>query len=95
MKKGNIFWNFAKEDRMVYVSMPQEGIARAGYDPQCEVLEIEFTSDKSVYRFWGVSEEDWHNFRKVPSARIFLQTYIMGRCNLQIAKETTQFSKKS
>lgn len=70
---------FDNEDRMVYVSFPFEGIAIAGYDPQCERLIIQFEKDDFVHEFWDIPEQVWYNMRKVESVVQYMRSLIVGK----------------
>lgn len=53
-------------------------IKSAGYDAQCQVLEIEFVSDGQICQFDNVPEEIWYRFRSHRLPELFFQHFIMG-----------------
>lgn len=85
------------EERMVYVSFPFEGIAVAGYDPQCERLIIRFEEDDFVHEFWDIPEHVWYNMRKVESVVRYLKSCIAGKCDVSFQKKLKNkvFSEKT
>ena len=52
-----------------------ESIAAIGYDDDAEVLEIEFITG-SVYRYRGVSQDVFEDFRQAASKGGFFNAYI-------------------
>lgn len=50
-------------------------IASTGYDHDSEVLEIEFVSG-TVYRYRGVSQDVFEDFRDAPSKGTFFNAHI-------------------
>ena len=50
-------------------------IAAIGYDDDAEILEVEFVSG-SVYRYRGVSQDVFEDFRRAPSKGIFFNRHI-------------------
>lgn len=55
------------------------GIASAGYDALCEILELEFSSDGQIWQFYDVPEHIWYEWRKTESALAFFHTNILGK----------------
>ncbi len=56
-----------------------EGIASAGYDALCAVLELEFVSNGEVWQFYDVPEQVWYEWRKTESCISFFHTNIAGK----------------
>ena len=54
-------------------------IASAGYNAQCELMEIEFVQDGQVWQYSGVPEEVWYRFKFEPSPDSFFHNFIKGR----------------
>lgn len=54
------------------------GIESAGYDPQCELLEIKFSDDGQVWQYGGVPEELWYNFKGETRPDMFFHKHIKG-----------------
>lgn len=52
-----------------------ESIAAIGYDDDAETLEVEFVSG-AVYRYSGVPQDVYEDFRQAPSKGTFLKRYI-------------------
>lgn len=52
-----------------------ESIAAIGYDDDAETLEVEFVSG-AVYRYSGVPQEVYEDFRQAPSKGAFLNRHI-------------------
>lgn len=50
-------------------------IAAIGYDDDSEVLEVEFVSG-SIYRYRGVSQDMFEDFRQAPSKGAFFNQHI-------------------
>ena len=59
--------------------MAVSGIASAGYDALCAVLELEFLSDGQVWQFYDVPEGVWYEWRKTEAAAAFFHTHIAGK----------------
>lgn len=53
-------------------------IHSAGYDAQCEVLEIEFTEDGEIWQYQEVSEEIWYRLKQGDTPDFYFQKYIKG-----------------
>lgn len=53
-------------------------IVRAGYDAQCETLDLQFTEEESVYRYYDVPEKIWYDLRAAESTGQFYSMYIRG-----------------
>lgn len=54
-------------------------IASAGYDAQCELLEIEFCHDGQVWQYCEVPEDIWYRFKFEENPELFFHRYIKGR----------------
>lgn len=54
-------------------------IESAGYDPQCAWLDIRFTQDGHVLRYYEVEEELWYRFKKQVLPDDFFHQYVKGR----------------
>lgn len=54
-------------------------IASAGYDAQCELMEIEFVQDGQVWQYSEVPEEIWYRFKFEARPDNFFHNYIKGR----------------
>ena len=54
-------------------------IASAGYDAQCQLLEIEFVQDGQVWQYLEVPEEVWYHFKTGSKPDIFFHNFIKGR----------------
>ncbi len=52
-----------------------ESIATIGYDDDAEVLEVEFVTG-AVYRYRGVSQDVFEDFRQAPSKGAFFNRHI-------------------
>jgi KTSC domain len=52
-----------------------ESIAAIGYDDDAEVLEVEFVSG-AVYRYRGVSQDVFEDFRQAPSKGAYFNRHI-------------------
>lgn len=52
-----------------------ESIAAIGYDDDAEALEVEFVSG-AVYRYSGVPQDVYEDFRQAPSKGTFLNHHI-------------------
>jgi hypothetical protein len=50
-------------------------IASIGFDDDSETLEVEFVSG-TVYRYRGVSQDVYEDFREAPSKGTFFNTHI-------------------
>ena len=50
-------------------------VAAIGYDDDAEILEVEFVSG-AVYRYRGVSQDVFEDFRRAPSKGIFFNRHI-------------------
>lgn len=61
------------------IKMALEGIAGAGYDALCAVLELEFLPDGEVWRFYDVPEQVWYEWRRTESCISFFHTNIAGK----------------
>ncbi len=55
-----------------------EVIVSAGYDAQCQLLEIEFGCDGQVWQYLEVPEDIWYRFKFEVSPEIFFHRYIKG-----------------
>ena len=53
-------------------------IASAGYDALREVLEVEFTRDGQIVRYYEVPEDIWYRFRRESSPDKFFHSSIKG-----------------
>ena len=53
-------------------------VASAGYDAQCELLEIEFTGDGQIWQYSEVAEEIWYQFKCEARPDYFFHNYIKG-----------------
>lgn len=53
-------------------------IASAGYDAQCELLEIEFGHDGQVCQYFEVPEDIWYRFKLEASPELFFHRHIKG-----------------
>ena len=54
-----------------------ESIASIGYDDDAEMLEVEFVTG-AVYRYSGVPQDVYEDFRQAPSKGAFLNQHIKG-----------------
>lgn len=70
--------NAGKEKKMVRIRCMGRMFTSAGYDPQLQLLEIEFASDGQIWRFENVPEEVWYQFRQHHLPEIFFHNFIMG-----------------
>ena len=52
-----------------------ESIAAIGYDDDAEALEVEFITGR-VYRYRGVSQDAFEDFRQAPSKGAFFNRHI-------------------
>ena len=52
-----------------------ESIAAIGYDDDAEALEVEFVTG-AVYRYRGVSQDTFEDFRQAPSKGAFFNRHI-------------------
>ena len=52
-----------------------ESIAAIGYDDDTETLEVEFVTGR-VYRYRGVSQDVFEDFRQAPSKGAFFNQHI-------------------
>ena len=52
-----------------------ESIAAIGYDDDAEALEVEFVTGR-VYRYRGVSQDVFEDFRQAPSKGAFFNKHI-------------------
>lgn len=52
-----------------------ESIASIGYDDDAETLEVEFVTG-AVYRYSGVSQDTFEDFRQAPSKGAFFNRHI-------------------
>ena len=52
-----------------------ESIAAIGYDDDAEALEVEFVTGR-VYRYRGVSQDVFEDFRQAPSKGAFFNRHI-------------------
>lgn len=57
---------------------PGAVIASAGYDAQCEVLEIEFSQDGQIWHYFSVPEDIWYRFKCGVNPELFFHRYIKG-----------------
>ncbi len=53
-------------------------IASAGYDAQCQLLEIEFVNDGQVWQYLEVPEDVWYHFKSMEKPEIYFHNYIKG-----------------
>jgi len=60
---------------MLREQVASSNIVSAGYDPDNETMEIEFTNG-TVYQFFNVSEALYQQFLQAPSKGKFFNTYI-------------------
>ena len=74
-------------------------IASAGYNAQCELLEVEFVQNGKILQYTNVPEEIWYQFRQERCPEAFFHKYIKGayREKLMDRKQSkaTEDSKKS
>lgn len=54
-------------------------IATAGYDAQCELLEIEFGYDGEIRQYLRVPEDLWYRFKTDINPEGFFHRYIKGQ----------------
>ena len=54
-------------------------IATAGYDAQCELLEIEFGFDGEIRQYLSVPEDIWYCFKSDTNPEAFFHRYIKGQ----------------
>lgn len=54
-------------------------IVSAGYNAQCELLEIEFGHDKHVWQYLDVPEDIWYQFKYDTSPDCFFHKFIKGQ----------------
>lgn len=64
---------------MQRLKMIMAGIASAGYDALCAVLELEFLPDGQVWQFYDVPECVWYEWRNTEAAAAFFHTHIAGK----------------
>lgn len=57
---------------------PSKVIASAGYDAQCELLEIEFGCDGQIWQYLEVPEDIWYRFKFGVNPEQFFHRYIKG-----------------
>lgn len=67
------------ECRIVRAKSIMDGIASAGYDALCAILELEFAHDGQVWRFYDVPEHVWYEWRRSEKTSVYFHTYISGR----------------
>ena len=53
-------------------------IASAGYNAQCELLEVEFVQNGKILQYANVPEEIWYQFRQERCPEAFFHKYIKG-----------------
>lgn len=53
-------------------------IESAGYDAQCALMEIRFTSGGEVWQYCGVPEELWYSFKGEARPDTFFHQHIKG-----------------
>nr|WP_318683626.1 KTSC domain-containing protein [uncultured Acetatifactor sp.] len=53
-------------------------IESAGYDAQCELLEVRFLCDGQVWQYTGVPEEVWYSFKGEAAPDMFFHKHIKG-----------------
>ncbi|MBQ2804139.1 MAG: KTSC domain-containing protein [Lachnospiraceae bacterium] len=53
-------------------------IAAAGYNAQCELMEIEFVNDGQVWQYFDVPEEVWYQFKYNTAPDCFFNNFIKG-----------------
>lgn len=53
-------------------------IASAGYDAQCQLLEIEFVQNGQVWQYLEVPEEIWYRFKTESRPDDFFHSAIKG-----------------
>lgn len=53
-------------------------ISRAGYDAQCEIMDLEYASDGSISRYYNVPEHIWYEFREAEFSQKFLYFCVIG-----------------
>ena len=74
-------------------------IASAGYNAQCELLEVEFVQNGKILQYANVPEEIWYQFRQERCPEAFFHKYIKGiyREKLKDGKtsKVTEDSKRS
>lgn len=54
-------------------------IAAAGYNAQCELLEIEFGLDGEIRQYFNVPENIWYCFKSDSNPEVFFHRYIKGQ----------------
>lgn len=54
-------------------------IDSAGYDAQCAILEVRFSSDGVVCRYLDVPEDTWYCFKEECKPDDFFQRFIKGK----------------
>ena len=57
---------------------PGTVIASAGYDAQCELLEVEFCQDGQIWQYFSVPEDIWYQFKREVNPEVFFHRYIKG-----------------
>lgn len=55
------------------------GIAGAGYDALCAILELEFLPEGEIWQFYDVPEQIWYEWRQSREAVVYFHTHIAGK----------------
>jgi hypothetical protein len=61
--------------RMYREPVSSSSIAEIGFDDDAEMLEVKFVSG-SLYRYLGVSQDVYEDFRRAPSKGAFFNAHI-------------------
>ena len=70
------------------IKVATEGIASAGYDALCAVLELEFLPDGDIWQFFDVPECVWYEWRRTESWISFFHTNIAGKYQAEQIKRS-------
>lgn len=56
-----------------------DGGISAGYDALHQILEIKFSDDGEIWRFYDVPEFVWYEWRMVKDMQVYYHTKIFGK----------------
>jgi len=70
---------------MCLLTLDSTSLDRVGYDPDTEVLLVVFR-DRSAYRYFGVPNAIFENFRRAPSKGTYFNHAIRGAYGFEVAR---------
>lgn len=68
-----------QENGITRSRMVMAGVASAGYDALCAILELEFQPDGQIWQYYDVPEHVWYDWRKTADSSSFFHTNILGK----------------